>query len=282
MKKYLIIAFLVFGLLLFGCPGGEQTPDDGTTTDGGDTPLLGGDKDEHGCIPSAGYSWCEPLQECIRPWETNCTEPVIVGNDSDEHGCKGSAGYSWCESLGECIRSWETECPEEAPECVTVADCGMGAASCVNGKCSQYDEHGCVPDGGYSWCESLQECIQPWETECPESPMVGNDSDEHGCIGSAGYSWCEELQECVRPWETNCTGLIDQMAEGFCGQENVDKVYVCGDHFRTVSTLAGGGSTIYDATGHEITTCPVVGPDSMSDLCKQYLLGDNCVEKEIC
>ena len=34
--------------------------------------LLGGDRDEHGCIPSAGYLWCEELQECIRPWETPC------------------------------------------------------------------------------------------------------------------------------------------------------------------------------------------------------------------
>lgn len=35
-------------------------------------PLLGGDRDEHGCIPSAGYIWCEELQECVRPWETPC------------------------------------------------------------------------------------------------------------------------------------------------------------------------------------------------------------------
>jgi hypothetical protein len=49
-----------------------------------------------------------------------------------------------------------------------------------------------------------------------------------------------------------------------------------------VSILEGGGSTIYDASGHEIVTCPVVGPDSMSDLCKQYLLGDDCVEEEVC
>eukprot|EP00418_Pyrodinium_bahamense_P007017 CAMPEP_0179023364 /NCGR_PEP_ID=MMETSP0796-20121207/6890_1 /TAXON_ID=73915 /ORGANISM="Pyrodinium bahamense, Strain pbaha01" /LENGTH=269 /DNA_ID=CAMNT_0020719269 /DNA_START=70 /DNA_END=879 /DNA_ORIENTATION=+ len=31
--------------------------------------LLGGDRDEHGCIPSAGYSWCEAESSCIRPWE---------------------------------------------------------------------------------------------------------------------------------------------------------------------------------------------------------------------
>ena len=38
----------------------------------------------------------------------------------------------------------------------------------------------------------------------PEKRMlVGNDRDEHGCIGSAGYSWSESLHECVRPWEVN-------------------------------------------------------------------------------
>lgn len=37
----------------------------------------------------------------------------IVGNDSDEHGCKASAGYSWCEGKNECIRLWETNCTNE-------------------------------------------------------------------------------------------------------------------------------------------------------------------------
>ena len=37
---------------------------------------------------------------------------------------------------------------------------------------------------------------------CPQ--LVGNDSDEHGCKASAGYSWCETLRECVREWETPC------------------------------------------------------------------------------
>jgi len=36
-----------------------------------DTNLIGDDRDEHGCIPSAGYSWSEEKQECIRPWENN-------------------------------------------------------------------------------------------------------------------------------------------------------------------------------------------------------------------
>eukprot|EP00755_Sulcionema_specki_P016418 Sspe_Gene.61976::Locus_34548_Transcript_1_1_Confidence_1.000_Length_525::g.61976::m.61976 len=36
------------------------------------SPLVGSDRDPHGCIPSAGYRWCEPLKACIRPWETEC------------------------------------------------------------------------------------------------------------------------------------------------------------------------------------------------------------------
>lgn len=34
----------------------------------------------------------------------------IVGGDSDEHGCKGSAGYSWCEVKNKCLRIWEEPC----------------------------------------------------------------------------------------------------------------------------------------------------------------------------
>lgn len=31
----------------------------------------------------------------------------ILGGDRDSHGCIGSAGYSWNDSVGACIREWE-------------------------------------------------------------------------------------------------------------------------------------------------------------------------------
>jgi len=35
-------------------------------------------------------------------------EPVaMTGNDRDAHGCIGSAGYTWSEVRGACIRLWE-------------------------------------------------------------------------------------------------------------------------------------------------------------------------------
>jgi len=40
--------------------------------------LIGGDRDEHGCIGSAGYTWNESLQKCVRVFEeklkTYCEE----------------------------------------------------------------------------------------------------------------------------------------------------------------------------------------------------------------
>jgi len=35
-----------------------------------------------------------------------------VGGDRDEHGCIGSAGYQWCESKKKCLRTWEEDCPD--------------------------------------------------------------------------------------------------------------------------------------------------------------------------
>ena len=95
-------------------------------------PQLGGDADEHGCMLSAGYSWCELKQKCLRPWEEECSQKLI-GGDKDEHGCLIAAGYSWCESKQKCIRPWEEDCacvgptcPEEPREPVCKDKCGDG------------------------------------------------------------------------------------------------------------------------------------------------------------
>lgn len=39
-----------------------------------DTRIIGGNKDEHGCIGPAGYVWCQAKQKCIHPWEEACYE----------------------------------------------------------------------------------------------------------------------------------------------------------------------------------------------------------------
>jgi putative hemolysin len=34
--------------------------------------IIGGEKDAHGCLVAAGYSWCETEAKCLRPWEETC------------------------------------------------------------------------------------------------------------------------------------------------------------------------------------------------------------------
>jgi len=47
--------------------------------------------------------------------------PQLVGNDSDAHGCKASAGYSWCETLQTCVRLWETPCQLTITDALDIA-----------------------------------------------------------------------------------------------------------------------------------------------------------------
>lgn len=42
----------------------------------------------------------------------------LVGNDRDEHGCIGSAGYSWCEAKTKCLRTWEEPCSTENEQAI--------------------------------------------------------------------------------------------------------------------------------------------------------------------
>ncbi|MFA4999760.1 MAG: Gmad2 immunoglobulin-like domain-containing protein [Patescibacteria group bacterium] len=47
-------------------------------------PILGGDRDEHGCIGSAGYSWCEAKGKCLRIWEELCSPLEAIPDISAE------------------------------------------------------------------------------------------------------------------------------------------------------------------------------------------------------
>ena len=78
MKKILFIVLVLGMFFAVGCTEKETQKDMdlkqlSVEDDSNEPVIVGGDKDEHGCIGSAGYLWCEEKQECIRPWEENCT-----------------------------------------------------------------------------------------------------------------------------------------------------------------------------------------------------------------
>lgn len=65
MKKIFLIAFVAAAVA--ACATGKT----GTTTDktAAKGVMTGGDRDAHGCIPSAGYTWSEVRGECVRLFE---------------------------------------------------------------------------------------------------------------------------------------------------------------------------------------------------------------------
>jgi len=44
---------------------------------------------------------------------------------------------------------------------------------------------------------------EPTNSPTLSPPWIGGVSN-NGCYGSAGYTWCDSLQKCIRPWESSC------------------------------------------------------------------------------
>ena len=61
MKK-IVLVVLVAVFQVTGCESDK-------TSDPELSGRPGADRDEHGCIGSAGYTWCERTEQCERPWE---------------------------------------------------------------------------------------------------------------------------------------------------------------------------------------------------------------------
>jgi len=79
MKKILLISFvfiLVLNLILAVPSGGSRLQSSNDSNDNSASnldenatnPRIGGNKDEHGCLIPAGYSWNATEQKCVREW----------------------------------------------------------------------------------------------------------------------------------------------------------------------------------------------------------------------
>lgn len=71
-KKRLFFALALAALVFAGAGCGTAEKTTKRASEGGVPPLLGGDRDAHGCIGSAGYSWCAAKEKCFRSWEEEC------------------------------------------------------------------------------------------------------------------------------------------------------------------------------------------------------------------
>jgi len=74
------VAGAAFLWWLYSRPADDSGTDSAQTENRQEEEIMpGSDRDEHGCIPSAGYVWCEEKQKCLRPWEEEC----VPGENSE-------------------------------------------------------------------------------------------------------------------------------------------------------------------------------------------------------
>jgi hypothetical protein len=64
---------------------------------------------------------------------SGCTteQPGPIGGQRDEHGCLGPAGYSWNETIGACLRAWELDGVQAEAARIAVEHVGRGYATTV-------------------------------------------------------------------------------------------------------------------------------------------------------
>jgi|GEM_PF-2044312 len=112
MKKTIIAVAIVFLLIIFAfllvvLKGNE----DGWICQDGQWVKHGNPKD---AMPVGLCGSPAEVQENMKPAgeESGIQEPI--GGQKDDHGCLIGAGYSWCEQKNKCLRVWEEGCPEKA------------------------------------------------------------------------------------------------------------------------------------------------------------------------
>ena len=85
-------------MLAAACGGSSETTQSNTAaeTSTGDEspseqgPIVGGDRDEHGCIGSAGYRWCARENACTRSWELASQRGFENSQAAFEQYCAGN------------------------------------------------------------------------------------------------------------------------------------------------------------------------------------------------
>ncbi len=156
---------------------------------------IGGQTDEHGCLPAAGYTWCESRRECLRTWEVDCPSEIltpeecearggrtlnIVGGDECYDNETTIAGVSGFISPNVCCQSKDNACTASGGSVSTTScclssddfpnSCNIGACGCA--PTSSHDVKTC--DCGEGKCFNGDECItNVIDFDTSSAPVIG-------------------------------------------------------------------------------------------------------------
>ena len=74
---FILIILLLIGIIIFFYYSSNKELEEELIPVDFVPEIIGGQRDEYGCLVSAGYSWCESSQKCMRLWEEGCDDEIF-------------------------------------------------------------------------------------------------------------------------------------------------------------------------------------------------------------
>lgn len=141
-----------------------------------------------------------------------------ISGETDEHGCLISSGYTWCESKQKCLRTGEEDCPSEPAEKMSVEEAMEIAQNSECTREGNLTEDYVYNEITKTWWIDLDiekpgchpACVVSEETRTAEinwrctGPVIPPKSK---FCGSSTYGTCENDNECTTG---GCSGQVCQ------------------------------------------------------------------------
>ena len=151
---------------------------------GDSQPLIGSQRDSHGCSLDGGYQWCESLNRCVRPWETPCalattgpsplpdpvpaTGPVPVPSDCSE----------WFDGCNHCMVR-----DGQIAGCTRMMCLMQGNPRCLRTRTPN------IGDICYRFCEDNSETAINQRTHCPLGSSCVSPTSEIATDSCGNRAW---------------------------------------------------------------------------------------------
>jgi len=170
--------------------------------------LPGSDRDEGGCIHSAGFRWCATQKACYRSWERkemDRNQDGHINSDEFDHHCNNGERVDEEDRGNARERESDDGEAEEDGEHETGNDEKREEEDGEDEKEELEEEKSGEEKKGEEE-ERADAAYNGGGAPTVQEHSFGKAPEGMKCLASAGYQWCESEQKCVRWFE-----MVDAM-----------------------------------------------------------------------